>query len=254
MGEARSDKEILLSEAESLGLDLNRSQVERLLAFAELLRKWNQRVNLISRRDMENLILGHIVDALAGVPLLKKLLGRVAAGQAASLERQAGGQPRDDAAPTHPPRVMDLGSGGGLPGIPLKIALPEMEMTLVESTKKKAGFLRSAIGDLELEGITVVDRHSRELEKDPLYRDKYDAVVVRAVAELRDLVVLSFPFLKSGGWLVAYKGARAEKEREAAEGILKRWGGVLETGSMNNLSVSGKTRHILAVRKAKRPQ
>jgi 16S rRNA (guanine527-N7)-methyltransferase len=144
---------------------------------------------------------------------------------------------------------MDLGSGGGLPGIPLKICLPEIDLTLVESTKKKARFLVAAANDLGLEGVAVVDRHSRELERSPEHRSKYDLVTARAVAELKELIVLAFPFLKPGGRLVAYKGARAVEEAAGAGNTLKRMHGKIE-----NLPVllSSETEHgkkIIVIRK-----
>ena len=189
---------------------------------------------------------------------MRRLLAGNADGKAVSLENQARGHsfdcsarnpaqdmPRDDTAPIHPPslaggpardfaaashqlKVMDLGSGGGLPGIPLKICLPFIDLTLVESTKKKARFLETALRELGIEGVEVIDRHSREIEKDPVHQGKYDIVVARAVAELKDLVELVFPFIKLGGRLIAYKGAKAEEEIAEAEKTLKKLYGIVE--------------------------
>lgn len=254
-------------------MELGQEELGRLLRYAELVREWNHRINLVSRQDIGNLVSGHIVDSLAGVSVLKRLLGLGLADKEVSLESKArglsrddiapthpplmaGGQARDDTAPTHPPLMaggldrdntgsarpnsiagsrpreaaapahppkgMDLGSGGGLPGIPLKICLPEIEFTLLESTKKKARFLETAVLELGLAGVAVVDRHSRELEGDPAHRGRYDLVTARAVAELKELVLLSFPFLKPGGWLVAYKGTKAGEEIALADNVLKR--------------------------------
>lgn len=253
MGRGQNEeREALLEGARSLGVELGQGELGRLLRYADLVREWNQRINLVSRKDIGNLVSGHIVDSLAGVPVLKKLLVGVAAGQAASLDRRAGGLSQDDTAPAHPPRVMDLGSGGGLPGIPLKIVMPEVEMTLVESTKKKARFLETAIRELELEGVTVVGLHSKEIGNNPDHRGKYDAVVARAVAEMKDLVGLAFLFLKPEGWLVAYKGAKAVEEMIAAKGILQRLGGIIEERPEKALPDTGKARHIVMVRKAGR--
>ena len=243
----RSDREILLKDAESLGLDLSQSQVVKLLDYARLLREWNLRMNLISRRDIENLVPGHLMDSLAGVPVLKRLFEVDPENKAVSLVGQARGMARDDTAPTRPPKVMDLGSGGGLPGIPLKICLPQIDLTLVESTKKKARFLETAVRELGLKGVTVVDRHSREIEKDACHRGKYDTVTARAVAELKDLVMLAIPFLGPGGRLLAYKGPKAEEEILRARGILRKLGAIIETSE--NMAWPGleSTKRILII-------
>ncbi len=276
----RDQNEALLSGARSIGVELGQRELGLLLRYAELVREWNQRINLVSRKDIGNLVSSHIVDSLAGVPVLKRLIGGDQENKAVSLEGQArsrtrddtapahpplkAGEPsfdcsarglaqdmaRDDTAPAHPPLVMDLGSGGGLPGIPLKICLPDVEMALVESTKKKARFLETAVGELGLPGVTVVDRHSRELEKDPRHRGKYDLVTARAVAELNDLVMLAFPFLKTGGRLIAYKGAKTGEETAGARGMLKRIGGVVEECHGQSAGDTDKTRYIVVVRRS----
>lgn len=262
----REEKKALLDGARSLSVELGQRELGLLLGYAELVREWNQRINLVSRRDIGNLVTGHIVDSLAGVPVLNKLMSLDHGGKAVSLGRQAGGQPRDDTAPTHPPlsagiparkstsnphppKVMDLGSGGGLPGIPLKICLPYIDLTLVESTKKKARFLDSAVNELGLEGVTVIDRHSRELEREPEYIGGYYIVTARAVAGLKELVALAFPFLKAGGWLVAYKGAKAEYEIADASPMVKKTNGAIEVDLLRSMPGSGKERHIVVVRK-----
>lgn len=244
-------------------MELGQRELGLLLRYAELVRQWNQRINLVSRKDIENLVSGHIVDSLAGAPVLKRLLGVDPENKAVSLEGQARGHSfdcsapgfaqdmaRDDTAPAHRIRVMDLGSGGGLPGIPLKICLPEIELTLVESTKKKARFLETAVGELGLPGVTVVDRHSRELEKDPEHMGRYDAVTARAVAELKDLAMLAFPFLKTGGRLIAYKGEKTGEEIAGARGMLKRIGGVVEECHGQSAGNTDKTRYIVVVRRS----
>lgn len=246
----RDQNEALLSGARSIGVELGQRELGLLLRYAELVREWNQRINLVSRKDIGNLVSSHIVDSLAGVPVLKRLIGGDQENKAVSLEGQARSRTRDDTAPAHPPLVMDLGSGGGLPGIPLKICLPDVEMALVESTKKKARFLETAVGELGLPGVTVVDRHSRELEKDPRHRGKYDLVTARAVAELNDLVMLAFPFLKTGGRLIAYKGAKTGEETAGARGMLKRIGGVVEECHGQSAGDTDKTRYIVVVRRS----
>jgi 16S rRNA (guanine527-N7)-methyltransferase len=264
----REEKEALLSGARAIGVELKQRELGLLLRYADLVRHWNQKINLVSRKDIGNLIPGHIVDSLAGVPVVKRLCGVDPENEAVSLERQARGRSRDDTAPTHPPllaggdaqqgatplrlfKVMDLGSGGGLPGIPLKICLPEIDLTLVESTKKKARFLEAAVRELGLEGVTVIDRHSREIEKDACHRGRYDLVTARAVAELKELVALAFPFLRPGGRLMAYKSLKAEEEIAAAAGLFNKVRGVIEKLPGQATGDVDKARHLVMVRKWK---
>ncbi len=246
-GEGEEERSALLSGARRLGLELGEVEAGLLLRYAELVREWNQRVNLVSRRDIGNLISGHIIDSLAGVPVLRGLLGADPVVKTVSPESQAGGPARNATAPSHPRRVMDLGSGGGLPGIPLRICLPSARFTLVESTKKKARFLETAIRELGLKGAAVVDRHSREMEKDPVHRGGYDLVTARAVAELKDLIALACPFLKAGGALVAFKSARSAEETARAVSAMRELGMELELGTAGKAYGGEKDRRLLVL-------
>lgn len=114
-------------------------------------------------------------------------------------------------------RVADVGSGGGLPGIPLKIALPGLRMTLVESDQKKAGFLREAVEVLQLEGVVVEARRAEELGRDAGHRASYDVVVTRAAAKAPVAAEYCMPLLRVGGVLLAQ--ARGEDWRAAGRAL-----------------------------------
>jgi 16S rRNA (guanine527-N7)-methyltransferase len=114
-------------------------------------------------------------------------------------------------------RVADVGSGGGLPGIPLKIALPGLRLTLVESDQKKAAFLRAAVEALQLEDVSVEARRAEELGRDPAHRAGYDVVVTRAAAKAPVAVEYCMPLLRVGGVLLAQ--ARGDDYRAAARAI-----------------------------------
>ncbi len=109
-------------------------------------------------------------------------------------------------------RVLDLGSGAGFPGLPLKILFPAVDLTLVEATKKKAGWLERLVTALELEGVRVLDARAEDLGRDPSHRARYDIVTARAVAPLRVLLEMALPLLRVGGLLAAPKGERASQE------------------------------------------
>lgn len=102
-------------------------------------------------------------------------------------------------------RIVDVGSGGGLPGLPLKIARPELRVTLVEADRNKAAFLVRACAELELEGVEVLDRRAEDVGRDPRYRETFDAVVARAVAAMPVLAELCLPLVRVGGRLLAQK-------------------------------------------------
>ena len=204
------------------GLVLMPQQTEQLGRFAGLVADWTVRVNLVSRREAGNLWDNHILDSLAALPAL---------AEKPSAE------------------VMDLGPGGGFPGIPLKICLPSMGLTCLEATRKKARFIEMAAQELGLTGVAVVAQHSQEAQKDKAFLGRYDFVTARAVAELKDLIKMSFPFLKVGGRLLAYKSSRAEEEIFRASAAMKKYMASLEGVMKTPAGTSEKDRRIIMVRR-----
>jgi 16S rRNA (guanine527-N7)-methyltransferase len=154
------------------GLTLNDTQLAKLDAFASRLLEWNKKINLISRRDEENFWAGHILHSLS-------LLFKV------NIPLQA--------------TVLDLGTGGGLPGIPIKIVRPDLNVTLLDSTQKKTNVVREIVNSLSLTGVHVVWGRAEELAKQRAYGHHFDIILARAVASLKDLVQWSSPLLKQDG-------------------------------------------------------
>lgn len=130
----------------------------------------------------------------------------------------------DEAAVLASPAI-DIGSGGGLPGIPIKIARPELDLTLLEATAKKAAFLELAVERLALTGVSVVHARAEQAAHDPAHREKYGLALARAVAPLPVLVELALPFLKVGAVLASPKGSRAKQEAANAANALTECGG-----------------------------
>ena len=118
-------------------------------------------------------------------------------------------------------RVLDVGSGAGLPGLPLKIAWPSLQVTLLEATGKKCRFLERVASELGLEGVEVVEGRAEEVARDAAHRGSYDLVVARAVAALPVLLEYCVPFLRVGGVLAASKGSAAQSELEASQAALE---------------------------------
>lgn len=209
----------------SLGLgDLPDGTRDRLLGHLRLLLAWTAAVNLTAIRDPEAAVVGHLLDSLAAVPLL----------------REAG---------VH--RFIDLGSGGGYPGLPLALALPAERTLLVDSITKKAAFLGVAVAAAGVaDRVTVAGVRAEDLAADHRHRERWPAVTVRAVASLPELVELAFPLLVPGGLLLAWKRAGLDDERDRAlRAVAALGGGSVEVVPLPAL-LPGLADHLLvAVRK-----
>ncbi|MCF8199388.1 MAG: 16S rRNA (guanine(527)-N(7))-methyltransferase RsmG [Sulfuritalea sp.] len=166
----------------ALGLDLSADAQSKLLNYLALLKKWNRTYNLTAIRDEGEMLTQHLLDSLSMLPALQNsaLAGR---------------------------RWADVGSGAGLPGIPLAIARPDMEMSLIETVEKKSAFQRQAKIELGLANVTVIGRRVEDLPD-----GQFDAVVSRAFAELVDFVRLAGHLLVQNGRLYAMKGLATEEE------------------------------------------
>src|SRR5215211_8251293 len=179
---------LLEEQTAAWGLHLDRGRRDKLLEYAGLLAAYD-RANVIGTRDLDGILLEHVLDSLSCF-LYRPLFG-------------AG-------------RLADVGSGGGLPGIPLKIVEPDLATTLVESTGKKASFLRYAVETLSLERVGVANVRVEEVGRERGCRGAFDIVTSRAVARLSVVAEYSVPLLETGGRVLAMKG-RLEQE-ELAEG------------------------------------
>lgn len=176
------------------GIVFDDGDVERLGRYLDLLDEANTRFNLTAIRDREEAWRRHIHDSLS-------LLGILA-----SVE---------------PARIADVGSGGGLPGLPLAIVMPDVQFTLIEATGKKAAFLQSCVDTLELANVTVVNDRAETIGRDREgHREQYDVVLARAVARLPVLLELTVPLARIGGLILAIKGEQADAEITDAKAAL----------------------------------
>jgi 16S rRNA (guanine527-N7)-methyltransferase len=187
---ARPEPESSLVEAAArLGIQLADGQLARLDQLGAALREGNRRANLTSIVDPQLVEIRHYLDSLsAAVPLLDRLQnGEVL-------------------------RLVDVGSGGGMPGLPLKIAFPTLQVTLVESVGKKAEFLRETVADLGLNDVEVLAQRAELAARLPDHRDTYDWATGRALGSLPVVVELCAPFLAPGGLLVAHRSGNLEAD------------------------------------------
>lgn len=209
--------ELLREGLEALDLDVRPEAQTLLLRFLEELLHWNRSINLTAVRDFEEGIEKHLVDSLTPLPLL-----------------------------TGKERLLDMGSGGGLPGIPLKIARPDLGVVSVETVGKKATFQRHAIRTLGLEGIEVRQVRAENLPAEGL-SGKFDFVISRAFASLHDFASLALPCLAPGGRLLAMKGPEGEGELTSSTTPLADLG--LECTELRRLRlpVSGAARTLIVL-------
>lgn len=173
--------DVLKQGITSLKLDLNDDQVEKLLDYLALLNKWNSVYNLTSVRDPMQMVTLHVLDSLAAVPAF------------------AGAQ-----------NVLDVGAGGGLPGMVLAISRPDMKVSMIDTVHKKTAFLNQVKAELELVNVTVYTKRVEQLE----VKTKFDVITSRAFADLSDFVNWSGHLLQDGGRFIALKGTAPAEERE----------------------------------------
>jgi 16S rRNA (guanine527-N7)-methyltransferase len=192
-----SDREVLVTGASELGMELSSQQLQRFEKYMAVLMEWTQRVSLTAVKDAEGIQRRHFLESLAILPVLSK--------HGLSLQDSS---------------LVDVGSGAGVPGIPLKIIEPSLRLTLVEAKQRKAEFLAALLTELDLADVEVVTQRAEEAAHDPQYREQYDYVTAKALAPLRTLLELTLPFARMGGLLIAPKGKEAEAEtRDAATAL-----------------------------------
>ena len=182
----------ILTIAQVVSAPLSLEQATALLRFRDILIEWNERFNLTALTDDASILQLHFADSLTLVPVLQ------------GLQRDV------------PLSVIDVGTGGGFPGIPLKVALPSLHMTLMDSTAKKLQFCDEVIRTIEIKMIHAVHGRAEEAAHQPAHRERYDVVVARAVAPMPTLAEYLLPFAKIGGHVIAMKGSDAHAEAQEA--------------------------------------
>ncbi len=192
------DRQLLADGARALGIDLNAEQLDRFAHYAGLLVDWNTRLNLTAIVDPRDIVIKHFLDSLS---VLKAM-------------------------PPKARHLIDVGAGAGLPGLPIKIARPDVTVTLVEATRKKCDFLAAAIKELKIYNVFVVNARAEDAGRDPDHREYYDVAVARAVADLPVLTEYLLPLVKVGGVAIAQKSTGVEEEIERAETAILLLGGL----------------------------
>ena len=209
--------------AENLDLVLTPAQIALFEQYQALLLEWNQKFNLTAITDPGEMQLKHFYDALTCLRAI----------------------------PPDVQSLIDIGCGAGLPGIPLKIMLPELELVLADSVGKKVEFCRIAAQELGLEGVTALHARAEDLGQDKAHRERYDWAVARAVASLPVLAEYLLPLVRVGGSMLAQKGASAANELELANKAIRTLGGGQAKVDSFELPVTHDQRALIQVVKEK---
>jgi 16S rRNA (guanine527-N7)-methyltransferase len=202
--DAPSMKQALLKGAGQLGLSLTESSADTLLAYLDLIQKWNKVYNLTAVREPAEMLTHHLLDSLAVVgPLLRQL---------AALAYEMDGADEDQAGPLF--RVLDVGSGAGLPGVVIAICCPQAQVDCIDTVAKKAAFINQVAVSLKLPNLRGLHNRVENL-KGPNPGEQYDVICSRAFASLEDFTRLSAAALKAGGVWLAMKAKNPAEELAA---------------------------------------
>lgn len=212
--------EIFNKGLNELGLELSDEILSKFSIYKEMVLEWNQKVNLTSIVDDKEFIIKHFIDSLTIVPLL------------GSKDKS----------------LIDVGTGAGFPGIPLKILYPELRVTLLDSLDKRVKFLDAVISKISLNGIAAIHYRAEDAGSHKDYREKFDYAVARAVAPLPVLLEYCMPFVKKGGLFFAMKGL-SEDEISLSKKALTILGGEIQEIKNFQLPLTDNQRNIIIIKK-----
>jgi len=212
----------LIDGARALGLTLSPDQVDQFSRYAAELIDWNRRVNLTAISDPLEIVHKHFLDSLSVIT-------------ACDLHAAD--------------RIIDVGSGAGFPGLPIRIARPDVRLALLEAARKKCDFLRHIVAALGLSDVAIVNARAEDAGRDPAHREQYHVAVARAVAETATLVEYLLPFVRVGGRAVAQKSGEVASEVERAGAAITTLGGRVQSIAPVNVPGLNEARTILVIEK-----
>lgn len=213
-------------DLEYFDISLSQKQIDQFMKYYELLIEWNSFMNLTAITEFDDVLKKHFIDSLSLVSAYENIRnGEI--------------------------NVIDIGTGAGFPGIPLKIAFPQIKLTLLDSLQKRIKFLSEVCGQLDLENIEFIHGRAEDFSKPALKREKYDLCVSRAVANLSTLSELCLPYVKIDGMFISYKSEKIVEETSAARHAIEILGGRIEGQKELTLPDSDIYRNLFLIRKIK---
>ena len=218
------DLTILEEGCKELGFTLDENQKKQFTDFYEYLVEKNKVMNLTGITEFQEVLIKHFLDSLACV-------------KAVDMSRIK--------------RIMDIGTGAGFAGVPLKIAFPHLEACLLDSLKKRVNFLEETFQMLKMENITAIHGRAEEYAKNKQYRETYDLCVSRAVSNLATLSEYCLPYVKTGGYFISYKSGTVQEEVEQAQKAVKILGGKIQDVVYFQLPDSEIQRSLVVIEKIK---
>lgn len=208
------------TELYNYGYTLTEQQFDSFIRYYELLVSWNEKMNLTAITEFSDVLSKHFLDSLSVIKIID--LNNVSS-------------------------LIDIGTGAGFPGIPIKIMYPDLQVTLLDSLQKRIGFLNTVIDDLKLDNITAIHGRAEDFAKPDKLRESFDVCVSRAVSNLSSLTELCMPFVKIGGCFIPYKSEKANDELSNASNAIKILGGECE--NTISFSIDNNERTLLLLRK-----
>lgn len=212
-------------DIEALGIDLTEKQIQQFISYYEKLVEWNEMMNLTAITEYDEVMKKHFIDSMT-------LIKAFDVNQSAS--------------------VIDVGTGAGFPGLVLKIAYPNLKITLLDSLNKRIQFLNEVIGNLGLDGVETIHGRAEDFAKPDKLREKYDLCVSRAVANLSTLSEYCLPFVKENGLFISYKSEKVQEEMVKADKAISILGGKIERQVEFTLPDSDIYRNLFIIRKVKK--
>lgn len=215
----------MLNEGSSkLGVDLTEKQINQFMTYKDVLLEWNQKMNLTAIEDDKEIIIKHFFDSISCVK--------------SEVIKSKG-------------KVIDVGTGAGFPGIPLKIIFPDIELTLLDSLNKRIGFLKEVGNQIGINDIEYVHGRAEDFGQNKRFREKFDYAVARAVAPLNVLLEYCLPFVKQDGYFICQKGSKLNEELDESKAALKVLGGEVVNKIEVPLPFSDISHNIVIIRKTK---
>lgn len=216
-----TDQELLVSGIEALNLSIDKQKVEKFIDYKKLLVSWSKKMNITSLTSSQDIIIKHFIDSVSSAAYISY----------------------------SDKKIIDIGSGGGFPGLPLKIVFPEIQITFVDSSSKKARALKSICEELKMDNYQVINDNIENVARVQTHRESYDIAVSRAVSPLNTLLEYMIPMLRVKGKAVIYKGPDVEKEVENSHNALRVLKSKIKKNVYFRLPFTNEGRRILVVEK-----